>query len=139
MLKIKYDFNLMKYMSMFEALTKARVKDCFVDDLKQLVFVVQENEIGKAIGKKGSNVKRLESALKKKIRIIEFNPDLVAFVKNMIYPVQAKGIEEKDSVITIQSPDLRSRGMLIGRGAQYLRNFEKIAKRYFNISEIKIV
>lgn len=139
MLKIKYDFSLMKYMSLFESLTKAKAKDCFIDDLKQIFFIVQENQIGKAIGKGGNNVKRLEASLKKRVRIVEFSPDLIAFIKNLIYPVQAKGIEEREGVIIIQSPDLRGRGILIGRNAQNLRNYEKIVKRYFEISEIKII
>ena len=129
----------MKYMSLFESLTRAKLKDCFVDDLKQTVFVVEENQIGKAIGRGGSNVKRLESVLKRKVRIIEFNSDLITFIKNLIYPIQAKGIEELDGTITIQSPDLQSRGMLIGRNAQYLRNFERTVKRYFEIKEIKVI
>ena len=66
MSKIKYDINLMKFMQLFENLTRARLKDCISGE-EQLIFIVEENEIGKAIGKGGSNVRRLEDLLKKKI------------------------------------------------------------------------
>lgn len=125
-------------MSLFETMTGAKLKDCFIDDLKQTVFVVGEGQIGKAIGHKGNNVKRLENILKRKIKIIEFNNDFIQFLKNTIYPIQAKEITEESNIITITPADSKSRGYLIGRGAVNLRNYEKIVKRYFNIAEIKV-
>ena len=44
----------MKYMQLFENLTRAKLKDCINDE--PLIFIVEENEIGKAIGKGGSNI-----------------------------------------------------------------------------------
>ena len=139
MQKIKYDMSLMKFMSLFENITQAKLKDCFVDDFKQTIFVVVEGQIGKAIGKKGSNVKRIESMLNKRIKIVEFSQDMIQFVKNIIYPIQAKEIAEEEGIITITPAETKSRGFLIGRGAANLRNYEKIVKRYFDISEIKVI
>lgn len=138
MIKIKYDINLMKYISLFDSLTRAKVKDCF-ELGEKLVFVVQPGEIGKALGKKAANVKRIENVLKKKIRVIEFDPDLIEFIKNVIYPINAKNIEQKEKVIIITSPDTQARGLLIGKSAEILRNNEKVVKRYFDIEEIKII
>jgi N utilization substance protein A len=136
--KIKYDFNLIKFISMFESLTKASVKDCFMQGDK-LVFIVKENQIGKALGKGGSNIKRLENSFKKKIKIAEFNPDLLQFIKNLVYPLQIKDIKEEEDVVTITPPDSKTRGYLIGRAAVNLRNTEDIVKRYFEIKEIKVI
>ena len=136
--RIKYDFNLIKFISMFESLTNASVKDCFNQGDK-LVFIVKENQIGKALGKRGSNIKRLENAFKKKLRIIEFNHDMLKFIKNVIYPSQIKDIEEEDDIVTITPADSKTRGYLIGRAAVNLRNIEEIVKRYFRIKEIKVV
>ena len=66
MARIKYNIDVMKYMSLFESLTGAKIKDCIVNDT--IIFIVHENEMGKAIGKHGSNIKRVENALKKKIK-----------------------------------------------------------------------
>lgn len=139
MIKIKYDINIIKFISVFESITKARIKDCLDQDGK-LIFVVKENEIGKAIGKKGINIKRLENALKKKIKIIEFSDDLIQFIKNCIYPSQSKDIVEgEDGIILITPVDSQTRGMLIGREAVHLRALEKIVNRFFTIKEIKVV
>ena len=109
--KIKYDFNLIKFISMFESLTKASVKDCFMQGEK-LVFIVKENQIGRALGKGGSNIKRLENTFKKKIKIAEFNPDLLQFIKNLVYPLQVKDIKEEEGVVIITPPDSKTRGYL---------------------------
>ncbi|MEA3430003.1 MAG: NusA-like transcription termination signal-binding factor [Nanoarchaeota archaeon] len=138
MIKIKYDMNIIKFISLFENITRSKVKDCFEQE-ERLVFVVQEGEIGKAIGKKAVNVKRIETMIKKKIRIIEFNQDMIEFIKRVIFPIKARNIEHKDNTITITSPDSNSRGLLIGKNAKVLRNNESIVKRYFELDEIKVV
>lgn len=134
--KIKFDINTMKFISMFESLTLAGVKDCFQQG-ERIIFIV--NDIGKALGKGGSNIKRIENAIKKKIKIVEFNPDVLIFVQNAIYPLKVKDIREENKVITIIPPDSQTRGYLIGRGAVNLRRTEEIIKRHFDIDEIKVV
>ena len=138
-MKITFDANSMKLMSMFESITRARLKDCF-ENKGQMVFVVEEGEIGKALGKKASNVKRIEDMLKKRIRIIEFSSDIVKFVRNVIMPNKAEDITYSDGIITITPTDPKSRGFLIGRAAEILRNNEEIVKRYYSeLKEIKVV
>jgi len=138
MIKIKYNINLMKFISIFETITRAQVKDCF-EIGERLVFVVKEGNIGKALGKEGSNVKRLENVLKKKLRIIEFNPDLIQFVKNVVFPSKVKNIVEENKIIIITPPDSETRGYLIGRGAVNLNYTKDIVKRYFEITDIKVI
>ena len=129
----------MQFMNMFSTITKVDLKDCFMDDNDLLTFIVKENELGRAVGKHGFKAKLLEKTMNRKIKILEFNSDLVTFIKNTIYPLQTKNIEEGDGIITIEALDSKNRGYLIGRAAQNLRNFEKIIKRHFNISEIKVL
>jgi len=66
-MKIKYDENLIKYISVFESITNTKLKDCIAED-DRLLFIVEEGQIGKAIGKQGSNIRRLEDLLKKRVR-----------------------------------------------------------------------
>ena len=137
-MKIKYDINLMKFISLFESITRSDVKDCF-EAGERLVFVVKEGNIGKALGKGGSNVKRLERVLKKKLRVIEFNPDMIRFIQNVIFPLKVKEIKEEDGIVTIIPPDSQTRGYLIGRGAGNLNITKDITKRYFEIKDIRVV
>ena len=138
-MRIKYDINVMKFISLFESATGSNLRDCFIQEEK-IMFIVKSGQIGKALGKRGANIRKLENLLKKKIRIIEFDEDVLQFVKNAVYPLQIKDISEENNIITITPVDLKTRGYLIGRSASNLRNTEKIIRRYFeNISEIKVV
>jgi N utilization substance protein A len=123
---------------MFETITRSHVKDCF-EVGERLVFVVKEGNIGKALGKGGSNVKRLEKMLKRKLRIIEFNPDLIQFIKNVVFPSKVKDVTEENKIITITPVDSETRGYLIGRGAVNLNITKDIVKRYFEIGDIRVI
>jgi len=134
--KIKYDAEIMKLMALFESMTRAKLKDCILDE--RLLFIVEENEIGKAIGKKGSNIKRLENMLKKRIKVVEFSDDVIQFIKNLLYPLQTSGIENNDNIISIQA-DTKTKSLIIGRDQKNLKNLISIVKRFFDIQEIKVI
>lgn len=137
MARIKYDIDAMKFMSMFESMTGAKLKDCIISE-GVITFIVEEGELGKAIGKKGSNVRRLENSFKKKIRISEFSDNLVKFIQNLTYPAKIEEVKRDDNTVIITAADSQSRGNLIGRGASILRAYEAIVKRYYDIEEIKV-
>ena len=126
----------MRYMSLFESLTGAKVKDCILNDI--VMFVVHENEMGKAIGKHASNIKRVENTLKKRIKLVEFNNDVSQFVQNLIYPLKAREIKEEDGIVTVYGEDTRTKGLLIGRDRRNLNSINDIVKRYFKIEEVKV-
>ena len=135
--KIKYDLNLMRFISIFTTITRAKVKDCFLSE-DIVVFIVGEDEIAKAIGKSGTTAKMVERAINRKIKIVEFNPKLEHFVRNIIYPLRVDDVVIEDGVIQLKAPDMKTRGMLIGRNAQNLKNTQNTLKRHFNITELKV-
>lgn len=136
MTKIKYNADLIKIIPIFESITGAKLKDCILNE--RLLFIVEENEMGKAIGKKGSNIKRLENMLKKKVKVIGFSQDVLQFIKNLLYPLQIKSIENKEGTIAIQA-DTKTKALIIGRNKQNLNNSIAIVKRYFDVNDIKVV
>ena len=127
----------MRYISLFESLTGAKVKDCIVNDT--VLFIIHENEMGKAIGKHGSNIKRVENSLKKKIKLTEFNNDVSQFVQNLIYPLKPKEIKEENGTVTIYGNDVKTKGLLIGRDRHHINLVNNIVKRYFKIEQVKVV
>lgn len=138
--RIKYDMSLMKTMPLFEKVARCPLKDSFIDKNEMLVFVVEEEFLSRAIGKEASNVKRLESLLNRKIKILGYTPEIVQFVRNVLYPIRVNGIREDEGIITIDGSDMRTKGLLIGKNAQNLKNNLWIVQRYFdNIKEIKVV
>ena len=136
--KIVYDMNTIKFISAFQSITKTNVKDCFPGETV-MMFIVGEGELGKAIGKDASNVKRLANTFKRKIKIVEFSKDLLTFIKNLVQPMKIAEIEENDGTVMIMAPDLKTRGYLIGRGGSALRQLEEKVQRHFNIKEIKVM
>lgn len=134
--KIKYDSDLMKLINFFESITRAKVKDCIANE--RLIFIVEENEIGKAIGKNGIYIKMMEKKLKRKIKLVEFSNDVLQFVKNMIYPIEAM-IEQDGAIIKIHGKDTGTKAMLIGRGHHSINHLTGIVKRYFDIEDIKVI
>jgi transcription termination/antitermination protein NusA len=139
LLKIVYDMGLMKFMDCFSSITHARLKDSFIDDTDMLYFIVEENDIGKAIGKNGYKAKMLEKVLNRKIKIVEFNPDVLQFIKNVIFPLRIKEIALVDGYVEIEVYDSKTRGLLIGRSAKNLHSLELIVKRYFKFNEIRVL
>lgn len=133
---IKYTSETIAFLNLFEKITRVRVKDCFFDNI--LIFIINQGNIGKAIGKKGVNIKRLESKLRRKIKIVEFNNDPVVFVKNFIAPLIAKEIKKEENIVNIVSDNIKTKGLLIGRDRKNLKRLQEVVSKYFNI-EVKIL
>lgn len=138
MSRIKFDIDAMKFMSLFESMTGAKLKDCIISE-NLVTFIVEEGEIAKAIGKSAANVRKLEQKLKKKVKIAEFSDDIVKFIQSLTYPAKIEEVEQEEGIVKIKAADNQSRGLLIGREANILRAYEKIVKRYFDIEEIKVL
>jgi len=136
--KITFDTELLKLMALFENITHSQLKDCFFDREK-LVFLVDEGEMGKALGKNKMNIVKLEKMLKRKVKIVEFNPNRLQFITNYLAPLRVTDIREEDGIVTVTGADTKTKGLIIGIKAQNLRNLEKIVGKYFTVQEIKVV
>jgi N utilization substance protein A len=137
-LKVIYNDKLMAYMTLFEKITRALLKDCIIDQNDNPVFIVQPTQISRAIGKGGSNVKRLSTMLNRKIKIVEFNPEITQFVRNLFAPLEVKDVAEENGVVTVFGGDTKTRGMMIGRESSNLKVIEGIVKRYFKIEKLMV-
>ena len=133
----KFDTRLIGFITTFENITNARVKDAFIEK-DQLVFIVDEGDAGKAIGKRGAKIKMISRLLKKKIKIIEFNSDVKEFVKNIIDPLRADDIEVNENKVNVKSRDLRIKSLLIGRNRENLKNLNNTVKKYFNVEVVVV-
>ena len=138
MTRVILNQELMGLSSLMERITKAKVKDCFTDEEGSIFFVVAPGEIGKAIGKGASNIKRLQQELQRKIKIIEYNDNVVEFVKNIIYPLHVQSITEEQGVIVIKETNKKAKSLLIGRQGRNLKLIDRAVKRFFQ-HEIKVI
>ncbi len=136
--KVVYDKDILNLMKSFENITHSRLKDCIVEEDK-LIFVVNDGELRKALGRNAENVKKLYNALKKKIKIVEYSDDKLKLVQNFIHPLKVDNVREEDGMIILESEDTKVKGLIIGRAAQNLRKLENHIRRYFDVKEIKVV
>ena len=136
--KISFDTEILRLMKLFDDITHSKLRDCFYDREK-LVFLVEEGELAKSLGKNKQNVIKLEKLLNRKIKIVEYSPQRLTFIKNYITPLKIEAISEEGDLVTITGSDTKTKGLLIGIKAQNLRNLEKIVRKYFAVEEIKVV
>ena len=135
--RFKFDSEALKLMDFFESMSGARIKDCVSND--KILLVVEENDMGKAIGKNGINIKKFEGKIKKKVKLAEFSGEVSQFVKNLSYPAEILEVKNEEGIVTIHGKDANTRAMLIGRNRQNLIHLTGIVKRHFDVKEIRVV
>jgi len=128
--------EIIGYINLFENITRARVKDCY-QGVESLIFIVQEGEAGKAIGKGGDHIKRLNQMLKKRIKVVEFNSDPVKFVSNLILPIKADVHLEGEKTIIIEGRGAKFKQAVLGRERKNLKEIQTIVSNYFDV-EIQV-
>ncbi len=127
----------------FERITGASSRDCVIDEKNErIIFVVNPGEMGKAIGKKGSSIKKASDMIGKRIEVVEYSKDPVQFIRNCFLPAQVASIDfiETDSVqsvnIGVRDED---KGLAIGKEGKNIFKVKKLASRQHNIEDVQIV
>ena len=132
--------DTLRYISLFESITKTNVMDCLDADDK-LVFVVEAGQGNTAVGKKGEHVIKLKDKTGKNIQVVEYSEDPEQFVKNVfhIYEPKTVVIEQRGNVthatITV-NPELKGRA--IGKAGKNLRIARDIVNRHHEIQSISV-
>lgn len=134
---MKFTLRTLGYIRYFENITKTHVKDCFIDKNNNLVFIINQGQILKVLGKNSSNIKNLSNKFKKRIKIIEYNSNLEIFVKNCIYPLKPISIRKDGSNIIIKSDSTQQKALLIGKNKQNLKALKNLVNKFFKV-DIKI-
>lgn len=138
MTRLILDQEIMGLSSLMEKITGAKVKDCFKDEEGTVYFVVAKEDFGKAIGRGGSNIKRAQQELGKRVRVIEYAENAVDFVRNIIFPLRVQDIAEEEGLILIKESNKKAKSLLIGRQGRNLKLINRAVKRFFNY-EVKVV
>lgn len=138
--KIRLGSEEIKYITLFETLTGATVKDCVRED-NTMGFLVKEGVMGLAIGKGGSNIERVRKAIGKEVWVMEFSDHLPNFIKNLFQPIDIKQVRfqninnEKTAIIEVNRNDRRR---VIGHEGSRIKIAKKLAKRHYGVDDIKI-
>ena len=140
MAEITFDEQTIKYVALFQDLTRTTVVDC-VEAEDRLIFVVKEGEIGKAIGKKGENVTKLKRLLNKDIHVVEFSEEPEKFVANVFrnYDVKGVQIEQRGDVThATVTVDASKKGRAIGKEGRNLRVSRDLIARHHAIQSVSV-
>jgi N utilization substance protein A len=129
-MSIKFDISVIKFINLFEKVTRASVKDVVVKE-DRMTFIVNEGNLGKAVGKNGVNVKKLEGLFKKRIKVVEFKNDVCEFIRNLLLPLKISNIYKEDNLVKIKAEGMKIKSILIGRDKRNLKELRDIVKRYF--------
>jgi transcription termination/antitermination protein NusA len=140
---IKITADDMRYIALFENISGASVKDCIIDEEQgRAIFIVNQGQVGVAIGKGGRNIHTLERMTGKKHEIIEYSEDPAQFIKNALKPAAVREVRvtertdgKKIAVVTINPKD---KGIAIGKNGKNAERLRFLAKRYFNIQNVSI-
>jgi N utilization substance protein A len=140
---IKFTSTEMRYIALFESITGASVKDCIIDEeLGRVIFIVNEGQVGVAIGRGGRNIRNLERMTGKKHEIIEYSESPSQFIKNALKPAMVREVritERPDGKsIAVVTVNPRDKGVAIGKNGKNAERLRFLAKRYFQIQNVSI-
>jgi len=129
-----------RYITLFESMTGATVKDCIKED-DRVVFVVKNGDMGLAIGKKGANIQRVKQALDRPVEVVEHSEDPEEFLRNILSSLRIKKVslqKKADKKVAVVNVDGRDRAKAIGRGGKYIHMIRHLAGRHHDIADVVI-
>lgn len=113
-----------------------------VQEPDEIIFIVKKGELGKAIGKQGTNAARLRLSLGKNVEIIETSEDPKVFLKNTLYPAEIKSIDDSErngKKMLVINVDEANKGKVIGKNGDKINRSRRLMKRHFGLEEIKVL
>ena len=129
----------MRYISLFERMTEAVVRDCVERD-ETVVFVVESGEMGKAIGKGGANIDRVRRSVGKNVEVVEFSEDEADFVANAFQPAAIESVEiddeEEGGKVAYVEVNESDKGLAIGKDGENIETAKQLAQRHYSFDDI---
>lgn len=131
-------------MSLFQSVSGATARDCVIDSrMDRVIFVVNQGEMGLAIGRNGVSIKNVQRLVGKPVELVEYSNDPREFIRNALNPSYVGDIrltEKLDGTkIAVVVVDQRRKGAVVGKGGRNAEKARLLAKRYFDIANIHIV
>lgn len=133
------DMRFIRYLNLFEKITRARCKNCFFYN-DYLIFAVSPAFISRAIGEGGRNVRRISELIGKRVKIIAIprnTRDIRNFISIIVSPIRFNSLQIEGDEIIINS-NKQSKASLIGRNKVRFQELSKIIEEFFG-KKLRIV
>jgi N utilization substance protein A len=111
------------------------------DNDNRIIYLVDKNDVGKAIGKDGRNVKMLSKMLNKNVEIVEYANEIDNMVRNLLTGVTVLKVEvtERDGLKTVYvKVKDDEKGKAIGKDGRNVRRARLVLNRLFNVDRVVI-
>ncbi|MCE4621392.1 MAG: NusA-like transcription termination signal-binding factor [Desulfurococcales archaeon] len=132
----------LRYLSIFSELTGAMAYRCIEDESNnRLIFLVKPEDMGRAIGRGGRNIRLLEKLFGKNVEVVQYADDLETMVKNLFPGVKLLNVnivrrgQSKIVYVKVAESDL---GKAIGRGGRNSNRARLVLRKLFNVDNVII-
>jgi N utilization substance protein A len=127
----------MKFVTLFESLTNCKVRDCLIEEDGEVTFVVDQEDVGKCLGREGRNIRTLCRLLGKSIHVVGYSSDFTQFVKNLFLPAPVSRVllSGDGKTVTVEV-EAGHKGMALGRGKKRLARAKRLMARHFGVKEV---
>lgn len=133
----------LQLMRVFEEITSVVPLDCVYDpQFDRYIFIVGRGQAALAVGRNGSRVRLLKGVLKKEVEIVEGGESIEELVKSALFPAKIAGVvvhENEAQKLVIAKVTRDSIGFAIGRNGRNVHRARLLLRRYFGVSDIKVV
>lgn len=140
MVEIKLDADTLRIFAMFEGMTHASLKDV-IEEEDRIIFVVDEGQVGRAVGKGAANLKRLRENLGKEVVLVGFAGEREQFLKNIFHRFKVEGVEWEDrngDIIAHVTIPAEEKGKAIGKGGRNIQLARMLMKRHHSVADVSL-
>jgi NusA-like KH domain protein len=133
------DMQFMRYINLFEKISRVSTTNCFVYN-NVIIFAVPKELVSTAIGPGASNVKRMSETLRKKIKVVTMptgDAGIKKFIEEIVEPIKLNSLELKDGIVIV-SADRQGKAMLIGRNRVREQELTEILTKTLKVQGLKI-
>ena len=134
----------LRYIALFENITGVPARDCVIDRANdRIIFIVDKGFAGLAVGKGGVNIRRIKELIGKSVEVVEYGETPEELIRNSLYPARVLSVRitktssgQKIAIAVVPPED---KAIAIGRNGRNIKRAILLAKRYFDISAVRVI